>query len=279
MKPTFRIGVAQVNARGVLSENLAVAQKLVAQAAEEAVDLVAFPEMFLHLGASREEKFAVAEPVDGPLVQQFQEWAQRFNLSILMGSHYEPIPEDPERLYNTSVLLDRTGTVAAVYRKIHLFDVPTLDVLESSLIAPGSEPVVVEHELACLGLSICYDLRFPELYRFLAGAGAEVLLVPAAFYLETGKDHWLPLLQARAIENQAYVVAPAQWGWHYGTRRSFGNSVIIDPWGTVLATAPEATTLITARLEHDRLQAVRERVPAWPHRRPALYPTPHLQTD
>ena len=275
MKPVVRVGVAQVNAHGDLAENLAVAEKLLQQAAHEGVELIAFPEMFLHLSADRADKFAVAEPVDGPLVQQFQQWAQRFNLSILMGSHYEPIPEDPERLYNTSVFIDRTGVVQAVYRKIHLFDVPTLDVLESSLIAPGQEPVVVEHELACLGLSICYDLRFPELYRHLAGAGAEILLVPAAFYLETGKDHWLPLLQARAIENQAYVLAPAQWGWHYGSRRSFGNSVIIDPWGTLLATAPEATTLITARLEHERLQAVRERVPAWQHRRPHLYPIPH----
>ncbi|NBP81963.1 hypothetical protein EBU58_14885 [bacterium] len=139
-------------------------------------------------------------------------------------------------------------------------------------VAPGDEVVAVDHDVARIGLTICYDLRFPELYRLLTAQGAELILVPSAFFLETGKDHWLPLLRARAIENQVYLAAPAQWGWHYGRRSSFGQSVLIDPWGTVLASAPEQTGLISGTLDLARLRSIRERLPSWQHRRLELYP-------
>ncbi len=267
-----RIGLAQVNARADLEANLEVAYRLVKQAASEGLELVAFPEMFLHLGAEREAKFNVAEPLDGRLVETFRQWAQQSRISILMGSHYEPVPDNPERLYNTSLIIDASGEVVAVYRKLHLFDIPALGVRESDLIAPGDEVVAVDHDVARIGLTICYDLRFPELYRLLTAQGAELILVPSAFFLETGKDHWLPLLRARAIENQVYLAAPAQWGWHYGRRSSFGQSVLIDPWGTVLASAPEQTGLISGTLDLERLRSIRERLPSWQHRRLELYP-------
>ena len=192
-------------------------------------------------------------------------------MSLLLGSIYEKSVEDKERLYNTSLLIDRSGELTGVYRKIHMCDAPNLGYNESDGIKPGNIPVVVDHEIGRLGLTICYDLRFPELYRHLTAQGAQVIFVPAAFFLYTGKHHWLPLLIARAIENQVYIVAPNQWGEHHEGRTSYGSSVIIDPWGSVVCCAPERPSLVSATIDLDYLDEVRHNMPLITHHRPEIY--------
>jgi predicted amidohydrolase len=197
--------------------------------------------------------------------------ASKFNLSVLLGSIYEKTPEDDDRLYNTSVLINRQGEVNGVYRKIHMCDAPALGYNESDGIKPGTIPVVVDHEIGKIGLTICYDLRFPELYRNLTARGAEIIFVPAAFFLYTGKHHWLPLLTARAIENQVYIVAPDQWGEHHEGRTSYGSSVIIDPWGSMICSSPERPGLTSAEVDLTYLREVRTNMPILSHGRPELY--------
>ncbi len=177
------------------------------------------------------------------------------------------------RLHNTSTFFDPSGELAAVYRKIHLFDVKVQDkeYLESNTIAPGGEIVTAKAGAATLGLSVCYDVRFPELYRLLALRGAEILAVPAAFTLQTGKDHWELLLRARAVENQAFVIAPAQWGRKADGRRTYGRSMIVDPWGTVLAQCPDRDGFALAALDLDYLDSFRTEFPALANRQPEAY--------
>ena len=178
----------------------------------------------------------------------------------------------PTRCHNTSVLFGPEGSILAAYRKIHLFDVavpPDVFFQESATVSPGSEPVVVAMPLGRLGLTICYDLRFPELYRELGRRGAELLAVPSAFTLTTGKDHWEPLLRARAIENQCYILAPAQQGRHDdgGLRHSWGHAMIVDPWGHVVALAADGPGIAVAEIDLARLRRVRQHLPALVHRR------------
>lgn len=265
------IGIIQMNSSDKVGENLNFVEQQLELAAARALDLVAFPETCLYIGSDHQQKHASAQSLDGELIEHFQQRAQQLNLSILLGSIYEKIPDETDRLYNTSVLINRQGELAAVYRKIHMFDAPSLGYRESAGIKPGNETVVVDHEIGKLGFSICYDLRFPELYRSLSEQGAEIIFVPAAFFLHTGKHHWLPLLMARAIENQVYIVAPNQWGRHYEDRISFGSSVIIDPWGSILTCAPERTGLVSAVIDLDYLRQVRENMPVHAHVRPELY--------
>jgi predicted amidohydrolase len=172
-------------------------------------------------------------------------------------------------VYNTAVVVDRDGELCGVYRKIHLFDVdlPEQRLVESKGVAPGDDVVAVETAAGCLGMSVCYDVRFPELYRRLAEAGAQVILVPSAFTVPTGSDHWEVLLRARAIENQAFVLAPAQHGVHNARRRSYGRSLIVDPWGLVLAVASDGEGIALAELDFERLEDVRRKLPALRHRR------------
>jgi predicted amidohydrolase len=175
-----------------------------------------------------------------------------------------------DRVHNSCVLLGPDGALHAVYRKIHLFDVQIPDGVtyqESKLVAPGDEPVVAETPWGGLGLSVCYDLRFPELYRALAANHARMIVVPAAFTLHTGRDHWHVLLRARAIENQAFVIAAAQWGTHEGKRQTYGHSLIVDPWGCVLADAGDGEGMALAELDMARLERVRRELPALGHRR------------
>jgi predicted amidohydrolase len=174
------------------------------------------------------------------------------------------------RTYNTSLVFDRDGELAATYRKIHLYDVEIpgrVSYQESRSVAPGTEPVAIDIEGVRLGLSICYDLRFPELYRRLAIAGARVLAVPAAFMMHTGRDHWEVLLRARAIENQCYVVAAGQIGDHDPGRTCYGRSMVIDPWGTVLAQAPDTVGVVVADLDPERLETIRQELPSLANRR------------
>jgi predicted amidohydrolase len=198
--------------------------------------------------------------------------ASELGVYVLGGSILEG-ESGAERLFNTSTFFDPLGELVAVYRKIHLFDVkaPDREYLESKLVGPGHEIVTAKAGVAMLGLSVCYDLRFPELYRLLALRGAEILAVPAAFTLQTGKDHWELLLRARAVENQAYVVAPAQWGQKADGRWTYGRSMVVDPWGTVLATCPDRDGHALATLDLDYLDRFRAEFPALANRRPETY--------
>lgn len=265
-----KVGVVQMNSSANVDENLAFAKLKIEQAAECGIDLISFPETFLYIGNDSQQKHDVAQTLDGELVQTFQNLAVKFGLSILMGSIYEKIVNDT-RLYNTSILINQRGEIQASYRKIHLFDAPLLGHTESNDIKAGNTPVVVEHDIGKIGLTICYDLRFPELYKHLTKQGAEIIFVPSAFFQYTGQHHWLQLLTARAIENQVYIVAPNQWGLHHQGRESFGKSVIIDPWGSIKCLAEDESVLAFAEIDLDYLRKLRANMPLLSHTRPELY--------
>ena len=247
-------------------KNLATAMHYTEQAAAANADLVAFPENFLLLG-DKEHYLKAAEPIPGPSVEIFQKKAQSFGISILMGSIYEKIADDPSKAHNTSVLIDKNGELKALYRKIHLFDIDLNDVkiLESELVKPGQEIVVAGHDIGKIGLSICYDVRFPNLYQKMSKAGALVIFVPAAFTVPTGKAHWLNLLRTRAIENQVYIAAPAQYGVHSKTRESFGHSVIFDPWGDTVALLEQGEGIVYGELDEAIQTKVQSRMPVASH--------------
>ncbi len=252
-------------------ENFETAERLIQDAASAGAELVALPELWSCHGLEKVYR-ENAEPIPGPTMEFLGTLARELGVWLLGGSILEGKP-GAERLFNTSTFFDPSGELVAVYRKIHLFDVkaPDREYLESGLIAPGREIVAAKVGAATLGLSVCYDLRFPELYRLLALEGAEILAVPAAFTLHTGKDHWEILLRARAIENQAYVVAPAQWGRKADGRWTYGRSMIVDPWGTILATCPDHDGYALATLDLDYLDRLRTDFPALANRRPEAY--------
>jgi predicted amidohydrolase len=252
-------------------ENLETAERLIRSAVSSGTELVALPELWSCHGLERVYR-ENAEPVPGPTTQFLGGLARELGVYVLGGSILEGDPGS-EKLHNTSTFFGPDGEMSAVYRKIHLFDVkaPDREYLESETIAPGKEIVTAKAGAAILGLSVCYDLRFPELYRLLALRGAEVLAVPAAFTLQTGKDHWELLLRARAVENQAYVIAPAQWGQKADGRWTFGRSMVVDPWGTVLAQCPDRDGHALATLDLDYLDLFREEFPALKNRRPESY--------
>jgi len=248
--------------------NLAAAEGLIAEAAGRGAGFVALPENFGFL-RSTGDPAADAQTLDGPWVRRMAETARKHRLTLLLGSLPEQSAE-PGKVHNTSVLLGPDGAVLATYRKIHLFDIdlPGLEHLkESREVAPGQEVVVAQAPFGALGLSICYDVRFPELYRALTRRGARVLAVPSAFTEATGKDHWEPLLRARAIENLAYVVAPAQVGVHGKGRSSHGHAMIVDPWGSVLAQVAGGEGIALAELDFDRQDRLRRELPALDHTR------------
>jgi predicted amidohydrolase len=252
-------------------ENKETAEALIRRAASDGADLVALPELWSCHGledAYREN----AEPVPGPTTDFLGNLARELDVYVVGGSILEGEPGS-QRLSNTSTFFNPSGEMTAVYRKIHLFDVKVSndEYLESATIAPGNEIVTAKAGVATLGLSVCYDLRFPELYRLLALRGAEILAVPAAFTLQTGKDHWEILLRARAVENQAFVVAPAQWGRKANGRWTYGRSTIVDPWGTVLATCPDRDGYALAPLDLDYLDRLRREFPALANRRSEAY--------
>ena len=253
------------------AENLETAEALIRQAVAAGAELVALPELFSCHGLEKAYR-ENSEPIPGPTTGFLGELAREFGVYVLGGSILEGEPE-ADTLHNTSTFFDPSGELAAVYRKIHLFDVKVQDreYLESNTVAPGREIVTAKAGPATLGLSVCYDVRFPELYRLLALRGAEILAVPAAFTLHTGKDHWELLLRARAVENQAYVIAPAQWGQKADGRWTYGRSMVIDPWGTVLATCPDRDGFALATSDLDYLDRFRTEFPALKNRRPETY--------
>lgn len=264
-----KVALCQMNAGDDVASNREQASGLLEEAAEGGADLAALPETWVYMGSAGRHR-EVAEPVPGPTSEWLAALARRRSMWVLGGSILE---SDGDRVFNTSLLFDREGSLVARYRKIHLFDVdlpgqPPLR--ESFTYTPGEEIVTAGTEFGRVGMSICYDVRFPELYRALASRGAEMLLIPAAFTHETGKDHWDVLVRARAIEEQAFVLAPAQWGaWGppEQNRRCHGNSLAVDPWGRVLARAPDGIGVTFADLDLEEVRRARERLPALRHRR------------
>ena len=223
------------------------------------------PEYVDHLGPGSGDP----EAVGGPFSTFFAAAARELGIWVVAGSFHETGPE-PGRGYNTSLVFDRAGELVSRYRKMHLYDVEIpgrVSYRESATVLPGDAPVTCDVDGVRFGLSICYDLRFPELYRRLAIAGAQVLVVPAAFMLHTGRDHWEVLLRARAIENQCYLLAAAQIGDHEPGRTCYGRSMVVDPWGTVIAQAPDRVTIAVAELDFDRLALIRSELPSLRNRR------------
>lgn len=269
----MRVAVVQMTSGASVAENVARAEELVGEAAPES-DLLVLPERW-NLIASRDLTRAGAEPLDGPSLTAARRWASEAGVAILAGSIAE-LSRDPDRPFNSSVLIGPDGEDRAVYRKLHLFDVVVggTEYRESSATMAGSEIVVGTVDDVRVGLSVCYDLRFPELYRGLVLAGAEVLAVPAAFTAHTGPAHWEVLLRARAIEQQAFVVAAGQVGSGGDGRRSHGQSLIIDPWGEILAEISEGEGVAGADLSLERLREVRSTLPALEHRRADVYGEP-----
>ncbi len=267
---SFLAAAIQMTSTSDAVGNLTQAESLIRRAAARGAAFVATPENTNYLGPHA-EKVRRAEPLEGPTPIRFGALARELGIHLLLGSFNERSP-DPERCFNTSVLFGPEGDRLAVYRKIHLFDVDVpggVAFRESDTVAPGEELVSVATPLAGFGLTICYDLRFGELFRALVARGAEVLLIPSAFTATTGKAHWEPLVRARAIESQAFVVAPGQQGRHDdgGLRESHGQSMIVDPWGVVLAQAPEGPGVVLAEIDLERLHRVRAAIPVASHRR------------
>ncbi|MFN8544290.1 MAG: carbon-nitrogen hydrolase family protein [Candidatus Binatia bacterium] len=265
----FLVAAVQMSSGPDRAANLDRAAALVRSAAARGARLVVLPEVFPWRGP-RGEEAAHVEPVPGPTTEAMADLARTTGVYLCAGSLLERAADDP-RPYNTSCLFGPTGALLACYRKIHLFDVELpgrVSVRESATRAPGAtEPIVVRTELGAIGLSICYDLRFPELYRRLVRAGAELLLIPSAFTFPTGAAHWEVLCRARAIENQCYVVAADQTGPSPLGHADWGDSLIADPWGRVLARAAEGEALAVAEVDRGYLAQVRRELPCLDHAR------------
>ena len=266
--PSLLAAAIQLTASGDKSRNLDTAERLVEEAAGRGARLIALPELFNCLGEPG-EIVAGAEEIPGLTSERMNELAKKLKVTLLAGSLAER-RAGHERIANTSLLFGPDGTQLACYRKLHLFDIDLpgrVNFQESSFVEPGDAVVVTDTPAGRLGQATCYDLRFPELFRALVDRGAEIILVPSAFTQTTGRDHWEVLLRARAIENQVFIVAANQFGHHAPGITTYGRSVIIDPWGTVLATAADGEGVITAELDFQRQTEVRDSLPALKHRR------------
>jgi deaminated glutathione amidase len=264
----FTAAAIQMLASDDKTANLAEAERWIRQAAAAGARLIALPEVFIWRGDKNSERTA-AEPVPGPASTAMAGLARELGIYLLAGSILEEIPGSP-KAFNTSLLFDPAGKLIATYRKIHLFDVDLADKVsarESDTRAFGETVVVVETELCRMGLSVCYDLRFAELYRELSQREAQLIFVPSAFTAYTGKAHWEPLLRARAIENQVYVIAPNQFGKNPKSFETHGHSMIIDPWGEIVAVLADGPGFITSEIDLEYLSQVRRELPCLTHRR------------
>jgi predicted amidohydrolase len=270
----MRVAAVQLNSQEHKERNIEVAEGLIRAAADDRAELVCLPEKWTVIGDS-ETLQEGAEPLDGPSLSAARGWAAELGIHLLAGSIAERI-EGQDRLANTSVLIGPRGEDVAVYRKIHMFDVEVEGVTyrESENEEAGDEIVVAPLADLQLGLSVCYDLRFPELYRILAVRGARLVSVPSAFTSPTGRAHWEILLRARAIENQVFVIAANQIGKAPPHYDSYGHSMIVDPWGEVLAEAADEECFVAADLDLERQEQVREKLPSLANRRPAAYRWP-----
>eukprot|EP01102_Stenamoeba_stenopodia_P007231 TRINITY_DN2012_c0_g1_i1.p1 TRINITY_DN2012_c0_g1~~TRINITY_DN2012_c0_g1_i1.p1 ORF type:complete len:372 (-),score=80.45 TRINITY_DN2012_c0_g1_i1:47-1162(-) len=301
---TKKIALVQTNSTSDFQRNLEFAVKAAGEAADNGASLIAFPENFLFLGTTPEaagQHFPLLDDDSNPLIQKFCEIAKERNVVILLGSVPEKIPLDQtettsedgsssprkSKIHNTSILINQKGDIVKRYRKVHLFDLslPNLQLLESKNVDPGKELVVVPIELSDpvvnqgseikepsppmklnIGLTVCYDLRFPNQFLKLRDQGAHGIFVPSAFTVPTGEAHWMTLLRARAIETQCYIWAPAQVGKHNEKRESYGKSVAIDPWGTVQSVAPDEATIIYSTIDLAHIDKVRTQMPVFSHR-------------
>jgi predicted amidohydrolase len=271
----LRVAAVQLNSTADPAANLTVADRLTRAAAADGASVIVLPEKWTAMG-SDEQLRAAAQALDGPAIEWARAIARELAVELIAGSIVELVP-GREKLANTCVHVGPDGELKAVYRKLHMFDVEVAgrSYRESDLEDPGEEVVLSETAGGLqLGLSICYDLRFPELYRILAVRGARAFPLPAAFTLATTRDHWETLIRARAIENQAFVIAANQIGAHPGGNRSGGRSMIVDPWGIVLAQAPDAEGHIVAELDLERLAEIRAQLPALANRRADAYRWP-----
>jgi deaminated glutathione amidase len=264
-----KVGVVQITSGPEVEPNLQATERTVRGAAADGAELVVVPECFAYLGPEGGQRdVAEALPEGGPILERCRALARDTGVELVLGGFWERVEGRP-KVRNACVHLSADGSVAAVYRKIHLFDVDLPDgtvLAESDTVEPGTEPVVTEAPFGPLGLSVCYDLRFPELYRRLVDGGAIALAVPAAFTLTTGKDHWHVLLRARAIEQQCYVLAAAQTGHHFGKRVSYGHALVADPWGTVVAECSDGEGWAVATVDPERVHRVRAALPSLRHR-------------
>ena len=265
------IAAIQINGSSDIERNLSTTEVLVRKAARAGAKFIATPEATTYLGP-HDRKIKLAEPVDGPTHQRLANLAAECEVTLLVGSVAERC--DDTKAYNTSLLFGPDGQRIASYRKMHLFDVDLSEsggvcFKESDTTGRGAELVVANTDVGKVGLSICFDLRFPEMYRALCDQGAQILAVPSAFTLMTGKDHWHTLLRARAIENQAWVIAPGQWGPHddQGLRMSYGHSLIVDPWGTVVAECGDGEGFCMAEVDLSRSDRIRSQIPMGSNRR------------
>ena len=273
----MRAAAVQLNSTADKPRNLETAERLVREATDDGAELIGLPEKWNVLG-NREALLDGAETIDGPTITTCREWARELGIHLLAGSFAERVPER-EKLSNTSVLIDPDGEIVATYRKIHMFDVDVggVEYRESASQEPGTEIVIGDAGGVPVGMTVCYDVRFPELYRILAVRGARVITVPAAFTLHTGKDHWEVLLRARAIENQVFVLAPGQIGEAPPHYHSYGRSMILDPWGVVLATAPDEECFVAAELDFELQDRIRDKLPSLANRQPTAYLWPELE--
>jgi deaminated glutathione amidase len=251
-----------------VQKNLAQAEEFIDLATRQGAELVGLPENFAFMG-EESDKLAQAQNISQHTETFLTTMAQRYQVAILGGGF--PVPTDSAKVYNTAVLIDSSGHELSRYRKVHLFDVDVPDgntYRESNTVMAGNElpDICSTEKLGNIGLSVCYDVRFPELYRYLSRKGADVLFVPAAFTAFTGKDHWQVLLQARAIENTCYIIAPAQTGINYARRQTHGHAMIIDPWGAILADAGEQPGIAIAEINPGRIEQVRRQMPSLQHR-------------
>lgn len=271
----MKIGLVQLDCGADVSANREQADRLVQEAAGQGAELIALPEvMHLRVGGEFAGRYKeVAEPIDGPTTQHYRTLARTLGVTLLLGSIGEQ-SDDPKRSYNTSVLIGPEGSILASYRKVHLFDV-AVDAengdRESQRYLPGNELVCVDLPACRVGLTICYDLRFAELYRALALRGVELAFVPANFTLATGQLHWITLLRARAIENGMFIVAPAQCGRFPGGFEAYGHSAIIDPWGRVLVEHDDRPGVSVTTIDLGQVHSSRQAIPVLKHLRPDVY--------
>jgi predicted amidohydrolase len=278
MTPPLTIAVVQLTSTEDVQRNLEAIERFVLEAARAGAEVVALPENACWLRTNA-EAVCPMEPIgdgapggDGPMLAALRGLARRAGVWLVVGSFPETGPDSAHH-YNTTVVLEPGGAVTATYRKLHLFDIDVKgseSQRESDSIAPGDRVVTTSIRGVPTGLSICYDLRFPELYRRLVDDGARMMMVPAAFTEFTGKDHWLVLLRARAIETQTFVVAAGQSGFHGGKRRTYGKSTIVDPWGIPLCMAADGPGFALARLDFASQDRIRASLPCLQHRHPAL---------
>lgn len=267
---SYLAAAIQMTSKPDLQKNLAEAEELIDLAVRQGAELIGLPENFAFMGRD-EERVAQAGEIAVQTEKFLKTMAQRFQVTLLGGGFPVWVEGKTGKAYNTALLVDPNGTEVARYRKVHLFDVDVPDgntYRESSTVMAGEilPPVYDSEKLGKIGISICYDIRFPEVYRHLSRQGADVLFIPAAFTAYTGKDHWKVLLQARAIENTCYIIAPAQTGNHYERRYTHGHAAIVDPWGIILADAGEEPGVAIAEIEPLRLKQVRQQMPSLQHR-------------